>query len=1502
MGNSQAKRRQIKLSSINGRISKQDRQNLKDAFDRIQDRQVINDYQFRLEVLGPQVHESVALKIMQLFTSEDQIPEVLNFDDLLACYIVFKYGRPEEMGQICFELMKINSPSDILAREHIVSFVEKLVDINEQQIQTFYAKTEFDPRLPIKREEFVSAFKKVQNLPLFTWVKQMIDGYSKENMNMDDSIAKASDFSKKLTVLSNERSRTETENLGFDTTEFDSMQEFFNKELKKSDAKEVLKTIQQMFKDIRVGKLKRKGMRDFSDIFKLGQNFFAPRGTTMTQQDFIDDILPLNLDFSIYEKSKYILTAMMGLHPQDIETERESILSALNNNHSLEGYIQDHLEEEDTFYIVDKLFYEAWTMNVGFVDDKSYIIKKEKIDVIDNLSLLEPLHENRLKDISYGDGFILVPRYVFYPLSKWYKCTKVIERKVISYKSDKKKSLNLFKQRKSVTGTMIIAGSSQQVPDPFFKTLGDITFELEVYPKFMYYEKINDKGERPHQKAVVNHKIDPNYLKKVLKQDKLPFQELLISRKKTFEEVLREISVTYKENFKRGRLWIEDQVISGAKLETTLEEFGITMGQLIYVEYSNNNNQWPTDKLNAGPASGSMAATMNKSGTPNEMLLNRQNENLKTVGLYNLGNSNILLFTFLACYMNSALQCLANTKFFYEYFIQERKYLKQMNLKSKHGHQGELASNFALLLQKMYQQNGRVVIPREFKQALASISEQFAGYDQQDSQEFLFFLLDGLHEELNLRQEKPYVENPDSDDRKIVELGLEQWSNTLRRDWSFIFFLFYGQLKSTLNCQKCNKISTTFDIFTNIPLSLPEPSKILLNVVIYRLPNEIKDMLQGSRSSEIFKRMDSNKSEDFNRNTTILERNPSKISKIQESLKYITNDQPIHIAIRVERDAKIATIIQQICDIKEVNIDPSQRTSSLVLFSQTKGILRGIFNPEQKLLNYNLLNNEIEAIEVLNSRGRDVIRQFYRSNDSMLDMMKTPHLSCLLNTTEKSFETSTTQSSSTNKKNKGARSQKEQPKEQVKKYDKCTFFNNYFHIQDKYQEYVDRGMVPEEIYVACYNRRFVKKAYYFFNPYQPQLIASPFIFILPAKPTGRRIYEEIWAVAQNILKKSSIYHHKKNLWWEQKNWEEKLNFKPDEIQQYKPFVLKTVERSEDFPRLCHLAIEWHSSIIEEDYNPAANEVIHHSSTQDKEIIDEDFVNLEDCLRKFHEVEEISEKDNIYCSSCKEPQAHLKKLEIFRPPPILIVQLKRFKYSNTSRNKLNTLVEFPLYNLDVSTFVTDQEFLKSQDIEQKYDLYAMINHYGNLSFGHYISLTKNFNDGKWYKYDDSARSQIPEEQIQKDFAYILFYIRKDLQNKNLQQILPSIKELFPGKPIKTEHGQGFIIQEEETSKFKIQFEKGKDTMIVTKDLIMDEKDDNELVFDAKELEQINIQKKEKLIERQKQKKKRSCLFCQSFQLAYGQIENNKRQAGKNPKKRNLKWNMINNRGANQCFIF
>ena len=117
------------------------------------------------------------------------------------------------------------------------------------------------------------------------------------------------------------------------------------------------------------------------------------------------------------------------------------------------------------------------------------------------------------------------------------------------------------------------------------------------------------------------------------------------------------------------------------------------------------------------------------------------------------------------------------------------------------------------------------VVPRNFKAVIGRCSEQFVGFEQQDSQEYISFLIDGLHEELNLRMKKPYIQNPESKNRDLNELGLEQWSNSLLRNWSIIYFLFYGQMRSSLTCRHCRTESTTFDIFSNIPLSLPEPSQ-----------------------------------------------------------------------------------------------------------------------------------------------------------------------------------------------------------------------------------------------------------------------------------------------------------------------------------------------------------------------------------------------------------------------------------------------------------------------------------------------------------------------------------------------------------------------------------------------------------------------------------------------------------------------------------------------------
>lgn len=65
-----------------------------------------------------------------------------------------------------------------------------------------------------------------------------------------------------------------------------------------------------------------------------------------------------------------------------------------------------------------------------------------------------------------------------------------------------------------------------------------------------------------------------------------------------------------------------------------------------------------------------------------------------------------------------------------------------------------------------------------FQWTIAKYAPRFNGFQQQDSQELLAFLLDGLHEDLNRVHEKPYVELEDSDGRPDWEVASEVATHT----------------------------------------------------------------------------------------------------------------------------------------------------------------------------------------------------------------------------------------------------------------------------------------------------------------------------------------------------------------------------------------------------------------------------------------------------------------------------------------------------------------------------------------------------------------------------------------------------------------------------------------------------------------------------------------------------------------------------------------------------
>ena len=110
---------------------------------------------------------------------------------------------------------------------------------------------------------------------------------------------------------------------------------------------------------------------------------------------------------------------------------------------------------------------------------------------------------------------------------------------------------------------------------------------------------------------------------------------------------------------------------------------------------------------------------------------------------------------------------------------------------------------------------------------------------------------------------------------------------------------------------------------------------------------------------------------------------------------------------------------------------------------------------------------------------------------------------------------------------------------------------------------------------------------------------------------------------------------------------------------------------------------------------------------------------------------------------------MKKLEIYKTPKILIIQIKRF---NRIR-KLDTKVYFPISNLDINKYIISED--KNKNI--KYDLFAVANHYGSLNFRHYTAIYKNAFDNKWYEFNDSMVSEINDtSRIISENTYVLYY--------------------------------------------------------------------------------------------------------------------------------------------------
>ena len=61
----------------------------------------------------------------------------------------------------------------------------------------------------------------------------------------------------------------------------------------------------------------------------------------------------------------------------------------------------------------------------------------------------------------------------------------------------------------------------------------------------------------------------------------------------------------------------------------------------------------------------------------------------------------------------------------------------------------------------------------------------------------------------------------------------------------------------------------------------------------------------------------------------------------------------------------------------------------------------------------------------------------------------------------------------------------------------------------------------------------------------------------------------------------------------------------------------------------------------------------------------------------------------YCSKCKDFRVQMKRMSLWRLPPVVIIHLKRFLFTQHMRRKLRDLVVFPIEGLDLSRIMAQE---------------------------------------------------------------------------------------------------------------------------------------------------------------------------------------------------------------------
>ena len=185
-------------------------------------------------------------------------------------------------------------------------------------------------------------------------------------------------------------------------------------------------------------------------------------------------------------------------------------------------------------------------------------------------------------------------------------------------------------------------------------------------------------------------------------------------------------------------------------------------------------------------------------------------------GLANLGNT---------CFINSCIQILSHT---YELndFLENETYKKKI----KNNYESALLIEWDNLRKILWNENC-IVSPGKFINTIQKVAkfkkmEIFTGYSQNDSSEFLLFLIDCFHTSLSREITITISGQPETETDNIALKCFEMVKNTYSKDYSEIWNLFYAVNVSEITRVDNGKVlNINPEPFFMVDLSIPPNNK-----------------------------------------------------------------------------------------------------------------------------------------------------------------------------------------------------------------------------------------------------------------------------------------------------------------------------------------------------------------------------------------------------------------------------------------------------------------------------------------------------------------------------------------------------------------------------------------------------------------------------------------------------------------------------------------------------